>query len=85
MTSLVVGSILASIALTVLLNLVIRVFPGTSADARAREVFGEYPERSDEMPSSEDSGRVRVFFPWRQMLLWSAGLTIVLNVIALID
>ena len=78
-----VGSIVASIFLTLLLNLMIRAFPGTSADARARQVFGEFQERPDEMPPAEDAGRFRVFFPWKQMLWWSAGLTVLLNVIRL--
>ena len=77
------GSIVASIVLTVVLNVMIRAFPGTSADARARQVFGEFQERPDEMPSPEDACRVRIFFPWKQMLWWSAGLTVLLNLIRL--
>lgn len=83
MTGFLVTSLVASIALTVVLNVVIRAFPGTSADARARQVFGEEPERPDELPPPDDRPRVRVYFPWKQMLLWSAGLTILLNVFRL--
>jgi len=77
------SSLVASIVLTVLLNVMIRVFPGTSADARARQVFGEEQARPDELPSVDEQPRVRLYFPWRQMLLWSAVLTILLNVIRL--
>lgn len=83
--SFLVRSLVASAALTVVLNVVIRAFPGTSADARARQVFGEHQERVDEMPSLEDAKRIRLFFPWRQIVMWSVGVTLLLNVIALID
>ena len=85
MAAFLVSSIVVSIVVTVLLNLVIRAFPGTSADARARQVFGEYQPRVDEMPSTEESARVRIFFPWKQMLLWSAALTVVVNVVRLLN
>ena len=78
-----VSSLVLSLVLTVVLNVVSRAFPGTSADARARQVFGEEPERPDELPDPDTSRRVRIYFPWKQMLLWSAGLTIALNVIRL--
>lgn len=74
-----------SLALHLVLNVLIRAFPGTSADGRAREVFGEYQSRADEMRSTTDSSRVRVFFPWKQMLLWSMGLTVLANVIRLLN
>ena len=83
MAGFLLSSIIASIALTVVLNVVIRAFPGTSADARARQVFGEHQERPDEMPEPDARPRMRVFFPWKQMLAWSAGLTILLNLIRL--
>jgi len=83
-TAFLLSSLAASIVLTVLLNVMIRVFPGTSADARARQVFGETQSRPDELPAADDKPRVRVYFPWRQMLLWSAVLTILLNLIRLL-
>lgn len=78
-----VSSLVASLALTVVLNVVIRAFPGTSADARARQVFGEEQARPDELPEPDASPRMRIFFPWKQMLVWSAVLTIAFNVIRL--
>lgn len=84
MTGFLISSLVASIVLTVLLNVMMRVFPGTSADARARRVFGEEQQRPDELPAAEEQPRVRMYFPWRQMLLWSAVLTIVVNIIRLL-
>ena len=83
MTGFLVSSLVASLALTVVLNVVIRAFPGTSADARARQVFGEFQDRPDEMPEPDARPRMRVFFPWKQMLVWSACLTILVNVLRL--
>lgn len=83
MADFLVSSLIVSLALTVVLNVVIRAFPGTSADARARQVFGEEQGRPDELPEPDDRPRMRVFFPWKQMLVWSALLTIALNVIRL--
>ena len=85
MAAFLLSSIVASLVLTVVLNVVIRSFPGTSADARARQVFGEYTDRPDEMPSLDDADRVRVFFPWKQMVLWSMALTVLINVIRFIS
>lgn len=83
MAEFLVSSLVVSLALTVVLNVVIRAFPGTSADARARQVFGEEQSRPDELPEPDVRPRMRIFFPWKQMLVWSALLTIGLNVIRL--
>ena len=48
-------------------------------------MFGEEPTRPDEMPAPDHPGRVRVYFPWKQMLLWSASLSVVLNAIRLLN
>lgn len=69
MIEFLLSSVVASIALTVVINVILRLFPGTSADARARQVVGEWSARVDEMPSADDAGRLRVYFPWRQILL----------------
>ena len=58
-------SILASVVLTVVLNVALRAFP--PAGPRPRQE----PDRS----------RVRVIFPWRLMLAGSLLLTVVLNLV----
>lgn len=79
MTEFLVSSVVASIVITVLLNVTIRAFPGTSADARARQMLGEEQARPDEMPSTLDADRVRIYFPWRQILVWSMAVSVVLT------
>lgn len=67
-------SILLSVVLTVLLNVALRSFPG-GGDRAAR--------RLDELASRDpaDGRRVRVWFPWRAMLLASVALTVVVTVV----
>jgi hypothetical protein len=66
-------SIIASIVLTIVLNLVLFLFPG--AARRLRDAFDRLAERSDQEPN-----RVRVIFPWKAMLIGSLVLTILINV-----
>ncbi len=65
-------SILLSVGLTVLLNLLPRVFPGVQA-----RMEGKLSERF-----KQDNGgdsQVRVFFPWKFMLIGSIVLSLALN------
>lgn len=67
-----VASIVLSVALTVVLNLLVRAFPGGAHRATRRVDDWDDGRRS----------RVRVFFPWRSMLLASVVLTVLVNVFA---
>jgi hypothetical protein len=69
-------SIVLSILLTVALNVAARAFPG-GTDRAARRL-DEWTARS----ADYDGPRVRVFFPWRAMLIGSIVLTILVNVFA---
>jgi hypothetical protein len=60
-------SIVLSVVLTVVLNLAVRAFPGA-------------PRRLEERLQA-DSPRMRVFFPWRAMLIASVVLTVLVNVL----
>lgn len=68
----IVTSIVLSVVLTIVLNLGLRMFPG-AGDRAAR--------RLDRAPAArdDDGRRVRVWFPWKGMLIASVVLTIVLN------
>ena len=73
----IVLSLVLSIVLTIVLNVGVRAFPG--ATERATQRFDRW--------ASEDAGddrrvRVRVYFPWKAMLIASVVLTIVLNLLA---
>jgi hypothetical protein len=68
-------SILLSIILTIALNIGLRMFPNAGR---------RMGERIEEMATREpdpDQPRVRVFFPWKAMLIGSLVLTIVLNLV----
>ncbi len=72
-------SIVASVVLTVVLNVGLRMFPGAGDRAGRRiEPWAPDPyDRSDPQPSQ---ARVRVFFPWKLMLIASLVVTVLLNV-----
>ncbi|HVT76101.1 MAG TPA: DUF2905 family protein [Acidimicrobiales bacterium] len=63
-------SIVLSVVLTIVLNVLVRAFPG-GAHRVARRV---------DQWAAAPGPRVRVFFPWRSMLLASVVLTILVNV-----
>ncbi|HVJ96281.1 MAG TPA: hypothetical protein VNC41_05575 [Acidimicrobiia bacterium] len=71
-------SIVASIVLTVVLNLVLWMFPG--AGRRLGEAVTRLVERSANQSDAEP-GRVRFIFPWKAMLIGSIVLTIAINVL----
>ena len=73
-----VVSIVASVGLTVVLNLALRLFPG--AGRRIGESIDRALERHAPPPDDPDRSRVRVIVPWRLMLAGSLLLTLVLNV-----
>jgi hypothetical protein len=69
-------SLVLSIVLTVVLNLGARAFPNGSR---------RLGERGAEWVASRpayESRRVRVFFPWKAMLIASIALTVLVNVVA---
>jgi hypothetical protein len=71
-------SIVASVALTVVLNLVLLLWPG--AFRRLHDMLGRIATQSEHEPS--DDGALhgpRVFFPWKWMLIASLVLTLVIN------
>jgi hypothetical protein len=74
-------SIVASIVLTVVLNLMLWLFPG--AARRMGDAVTRLVDRSaDQAP--DEPGRVRFYFPWKAMLIGSIALTIAINVVLLL-
>lgn len=71
-------SLVASIVLTVLLNVVPRLFPN-AAEKAERKLQESMEERARSAEHGEPQPRVRVFFPWKAMLIISIVLTVVLN------
>jgi hypothetical protein len=72
------ASIVLSIGLTVVLNLLLRLWPG--ADRRA-ERLGDRAERQRTGATVGDPPRVQVVAPWKAMLIGSIVLTVLLNVV----
>lgn len=78
MSDFLLFSIVASIVLTVVLNLVPMIFPNSATKLKRKMM--EQLEESDKTPASKKP-RVQVFFPWKAMLLISVVLTVVVNLI----
>ena len=73
-------SIVGSVALTLLLNLLPMLFPKASRRARER-LIDEMSEHQRRIDAPEPGPRARVFFPWKAMLVGSLVLTVVVNVL----
>lgn len=73
-------SIVASVVLTVLVNLALRTLPG--ARRRLDHQVRRTVERS-EFSGGRPGSRVRVVFPWKLMLIGSLVLTAVVNLVLL--
>ena len=72
-------SLIGSVMLTIALNLLPALFPNAAAKAERRlleSMEAQHAKRID-----PDTPRVRVFFPWKAMLIVSIGLTILINVV----
>ena len=80
MRDFLVSSLIASVVLTVLLNLLPRLFPGATRKAE-QEIHRRVEYAWDGREPGDDGPRVKVFFPWKAMLLISIGLTIVVNLV----
>lgn len=72
-------SIIGSIVLTVLLNLLPMLFPN-AADKMQRKLQ-ESARRSIEQQADEKQSNVKVFFPWKMMLVGSLVLTVLVNLV----
>ena len=70
-------SVVLSVVLTVLLNVAVRAFPETARRlARSLTTF-----TSSDHDAPTNDRRVRVFVPWKAMVIGSLILTIVVNVV----
>jgi hypothetical protein len=73
-------SVVASVALTILLNVALRVVGGSGGGRTSRR--SESWRAADEQlqPNGGRTHRTKVFFPWKTALIASLVLTILLNV-----
>lgn len=82
MSDFILYSIIGSVVLTVLLNVLPMLFPRSS-----RKIEEKIHKRMEDAMAEQDADntpRVKVFFPWKVMLIASVVLTIVMNVVGMI-
>lgn len=75
-------SVIASVVLTVALNLAVRRWPDrTEHDAERLGRWMGRPSAPRDAGDGTSSGRVRVIVPWKAMLALSLGLTVLFNLL----
>jgi len=79
MSNFLITSIVGSIVLTLLLNLLPLLFPNQAAGLQRR--VEENARRSIEQHEDDNQPNVKIFFPWKAMIAISIILTILVNVI----
>jgi len=82
MRNFILYSIVASVVLTVILNVLPLLFPDTAANIQKK--IEENARRSIEQYEDGNRPRVKVFFPWKAMLIGSIILTVLVNLIGLL-
>ena len=80
MNNFIVYSLVGSVILTVLLNLLPLLFP--NAAAKLQKKIEENARRAIEQHEDDNQPRVKVFFPWKAMLIGSVVLTVLMNLIS---
>ncbi len=83
MKSFLLTSLIGSFILTLALNLLPALFPNAAAKAERKIV--DKMQESHENRVDPSTPKVRVFFPWKAMLLISIGLTIAVNLVGFIS
>ena len=81
MGNFILMSIVGSIVLTVLLNLLPLIFPNFAANTMRK--LEESARRKIEQHEDDNQPSVKVFFPWKGMLIGSVILTVLVNLVRL--
>lgn len=81
MSDFILYSIIGSVVLTTLLNILPLIFP--NAAAKAQRKIEENARRAIEQHEDDGQPRVKVFFPWKAMLIGSIVLTVLVNLIGM--
>lgn len=79
MNNFLLTSIIGSVVLTILLNVVPLLFP--NASAKMQKKIEENARRAIEQHEDDNQPRVKVFFPWKAMLAISLLLTVLVNAV----
>ncbi|MFK7767270.1 MAG: DUF2905 family protein [Mariniblastus sp.] len=75
----ILTSIVASIVLTLLINFLPLVFPNTAAGVQRK--LEQNAQRMIEQHEDQDQPRIKVFIPWKSMLIISIVLTLLVNLV----
>jgi uncharacterized protein YjeT (DUF2065 family) len=81
MSDWLIVSIVGSVVLTVLLNLLPMLFPKTARRAQERMIEEIHKQHDWEDDATRAGPSVKVFFPWKAMLVGSLVLTVLINLI----
>jgi len=79
MSNFFIYSIVASVMLTVVLNIMPLLFP--NAAAKIQKYIEDNARQAIEQHEDDRRPRVKVFFPWKAMLIGSIVLTVLVNLI----
>lgn len=82
MSNFILYSILASVVLTAVLNILPLLFPNSAA--KIQKKIEENARHAIEQHEDATRPRVTVFFPWKAMLIGSIVLTLLVNFIGLL-
>lgn len=82
MSNFLLISLIASVVLTLALNLLPALFPNAAAKAERKIV--EAMQDSHQNRVDPNTPKVRVFFPWKAMLIISLVLTVGVNLVSLV-
>ncbi|MEE9309508.1 MAG: hypothetical protein V3U64_00660 [Cocleimonas sp.] len=80
MSDFITYSIIGSVILTIVLNVLPLLFPNT-ADKMQKKIE-ENARRAIEQHEDNNQPRVKVFFPWKAMLIGSVVLTVLVNLVS---
>lgn len=80
MNNFIIYSIVASVILTVILNILPLLFPNTAA--KIQKKIEENARQAIAQHEDDNRPRVKVFFPWKAMLIGSIVLTVLINIIS---
>lgn len=81
MSNFILYSIIGSIVLTIIINVLPLLFP--NAATKLQKKIEENARNAIEQHEDSNQPRVKVFFPWKAMLIGSIVLTVLVNLIGL--
>jgi hypothetical protein len=82
MSNFIIYSIVGSIILTVVLNILPLLFP--NAATKVQKKIEENARHAIEQHEDSNRPRVKVFFPWKAIFIGSIVLTVLINLIGLL-